>query len=347
MRAIRGALRGSPWRTASSSLGGSLRGVASAGYLGPVGFIGLGNMGSNMAANLIKAGHTVLVHDAQPEKAEALVAAHPTARAAAALEDIARECGAIVTMLPNTAHVEMVHGRLLCAARRGALLIDSSTIAPAASAALAARAAAAGVDMVDAPVSGGVPAAAAGTLTFIVGGTQPAFERAVPLLNAMGSRALLCGSAGAGCVAKLCNNLALAISMVGIAEGMNLGVKLGVKPEVLAQVFNTSTARCWSSESYNPYPGVMDNVPASRGYTGGFTTNLMEKDLFLALAAARESHSSTPMGALAHQLYALMQTHGSGAKDFSAVMQLIAGDALPKPDGTAGAGASGGSTKPV
>ncbi|CAM9997454.1 unnamed protein product [Discosporangium mesarthrocarpum] len=182
-----------------------------------------------------------------------------------------------------------------------------------------------GAVMMDAPVSGGVPAAAAGTLTFIVGGTEEGLARARPLLEAMGTEVHLCGGAGAGCVAKICNNLSLAISMIGVSEAMSLGSRMGMDPKVLAGVINSSSGRSWSSDSYNPFPGVMEGVPSSRGYKGGFSAALMEKDLHLALQAGRESFQSLPMGALAHQLYSIMCGHGAAHKDFSGIHELISG----------------------
>jgi 3-hydroxyisobutyrate dehydrogenase len=196
---------------------------------------------------------------AAPGRAEAVAKQCESTTAASSLAELAEACSVVVTMLPNTSHVEAVYSDadsgLLRWAQPDTLFIDSSTISPIASRAVASRAQAAGHCMIDAPVSGGVPAAQAGTLTFIVGGDSPAVQRATPLLQAMGRSIVHCGASGSGCIAKLANNLALAISMVGISEAMNLGVKLGMEPKTLAHVLNTSTARCWSSDTYNPYPG--------------------------------------------------------------------------------------------
>ncbi|CAM9563379.1 unnamed protein product [Pylaiella littoralis] len=330
---------------------------------GQVGFIGLGNMGSCMAKSLVKAGHDVVLFDVDSSKAQTL-AAETGARAVSSAKEMAQGSSSIITMLPNTSNVEavylgdpelsregneidsspsaaakMVKRRnntemgfgLLDWVRSGTLLVDSSTIDPLASRRVNAIAKSKGITMVDAPVSGGVPAAADATLTFIVGGTSEGMERARPLLLSMGSKTIHCGEAGTGCIAKVCNNLSLAISMAGVAEAMSLGSKMGMDPKVLASVLNSSTARCWSSEAYNPCPGVMENVPSSKGFQGGFTASLMEKDLHLALQAARESCQSLPMGAHAHQLYSLLCNQGSAHKDFSSIFEFISRENPPPP----------------
>lgn len=180
--------------------------------------------------------------------------------------------------------------------------------------------------MLDAPVSGGTGGAAAGTLTFMVGGSKADFDHAQPVLQAMGKNIVHCGPAGNGQVAKVANNMLLAISMIGTAEAMNLGVALGMQPEVLAGVINTSSGRCWSSDTYNPYPGVMENVPAARGYSGGFGTDLMLKDLGLATEAAKHAQQPVLLGALAQQLYQSFSSQGHGTLDFSAIIKLYIGD---------------------
>jgi 3-hydroxyisobutyrate dehydrogenase len=177
--------------------------------------------------------------------------------------------------------------------------------------------------MADAPVSGGTGGAEAGTLTFMVGAEPQLFERIKPLLGHMGKNIVHCGGAGTGQVAKICNNMLLGISMVGVAEAMNLGVSLGIDPKVLAGIINTSSGRCWSSDTYNPYPGVLPNAPASRGYTGGFGTDLMLKDLGLATDAAKQAKASVVMGATAQQLYQLLSSQGAGGQDFSAIINLL------------------------
>ena len=298
-----------------------------------VAFIGLGNMGSRMAANLIKRGHALTVFDVAPAAARALEA--QGARAAASPGEAARGADAVVTMLPSSPHVRECYERaagggglagVFSGARRGALLVDSSTIDPAASRALAAAARERGLRMVDAPVSGGVGGAEAGTLTFMVGADDAAdFAAARPLLEGMGKNIVLCGGVGTGQVAKLCNNLVLGISMNAVAEAMNLGVRLGADPKVLAGVINSSSGRCWSSDTYNPVPGVMPNVPSSRGYSGGFGSALMAKDLGLAIDAARAAGAPLPTGSAAAAVYAMLLAHGQGGKDFSVVYEFLKG----------------------
>jgi len=207
--------------------------------------------------------------------------------------------------------------------RSRALLIDSSTIDPTAARDVAQQASGKGARMVDAPVSGGVGGAEAATLTFMVGGSVENFALARPVLALMGKNLVHCGESGTGQAAKVCNNLVLGISMVAVAEGMNLGIKLGINPKTLAGIFNTSTARCWSSDTYNPCPGVMDKVPASRGYTGGFGVDLMKKDLGLALQAANDAKAPLLLGTLSHELYDAISKEGKGKSDFSIIYQYL------------------------
>lgn len=303
-----------------------------------MGFCGVGNMGAQMALQLAKSGHDVAAYDVDLAKVESLsqmamqdLDCPGSIRAAKSLKDICKpHPTAVITMLPNVAHVRSVYskdnGLLSGCVSPSTLMIDCSTIDPLTASSISAEAAQIGLALIDAPVSGGVPAAASGSLTFIVGGAAEHIIRARPLLELMGKNVVHCGPSGSGCIAKLCNNLSLAIAMIATSEAMNLGQQLGMDPKVLAHVLNTSTARCWSSDSYNPCPGVMENVPSARGYTGGFSAQLMLKDLGLALQAAKEQNVSLPTGALAHQLYTLMclQEGGEGArKDFSAIFQLI------------------------
>ena len=209
---------------------------------------------------------------------------------------------------------------------KSALLIDSSTIDPEASRSLCAQARALGLDagLLDAPVSGGVGGAQAGTLTFMVGSDAEAtLERARPFLTAMGKNIVHCGGSGTGLVAKICNNLILGISMAGVAEAMNLGIKMGIDPNVLASVVNTSSGRCWSSDTYNPVPGVMPNVPASKGYAGGFGVDLMAKDLSLATAAAHSAKQPLPLGSLSLALYDMISSKGYGTKDFASIFDYL------------------------
>jgi 3-hydroxyisobutyrate dehydrogenase len=229
-------------------------------------------------------------------------------------------------MLPSSPHVKSVYlgeAGVLAGVRSGVPIIDSSTIDPHTAREVAAAAAKSGNPMADAPVSGGTGGAAAGTLTFMVGADAALFDTIKPILAHMGKNIVHCGAAGTGQVAKICNNMLLGISMVGVAEAMNLGAALGIDPKVLAGIINTSSGRCWSSDTYNPYPGVMDNVPAARGYTGGFGSDLMLKDLGLATDAAKQAKQSVAMGALAQQLYQLWSAQGGGAQDFSAIIKLF------------------------
>ena len=289
-----------------------------------IGFLGLGNMGAPMARNLLKAGHRLSVFDPVPAAVAALV--KDGARAVDSAGAVATaDVEVIVTMLPAAAQVKAVYlgdDGLLAHARPGVLLIDCSTIDPHSAREVAAAAEAQGNPMLDAPVSGGTGGAAAGTLTFMVGGSDADFARARPLLAAMGKNIVHCGGHGNGQAAKVANNLLLGISMIGVAEAMNLGVALGVDPQVLAGVINTSSGRCWSSDTYNPFPGVMDNVPAARGYSGGFGSDLMLKDLGLASEAARQARQPVILGALAQQLYQTFSAQGHGGLDFSAIINL-------------------------
>ncbi|CEA05754.1 3-hydroxyisobutyrate dehydrogenase [Pseudomonas saudimassiliensis] len=292
-----------------------------------IGFIGLGNMGGPMARNLIKAGHQLTVSDLSQSAVAGLVEAGATA--AASIAELARsDVELIITMLPAAPHVKGVYlgeNGLLAHVAAHVRLIDSSTIDPMSAREVATAAGKQGNRMIDAPVSGGTGGAAAGTLTFMVGGDKADFDTALPILQAMGKNIVHCGPTGNGQVAKVANNMLLAITMIGTAEAMNLGVSLGMDPAVLAGIINTSSGRNWSSDTYNPYPGVMDNVPASRGYTGGFGTDLMLKDLGLATEAARQSRQPVILGGLAQQLYQTFSSQGNGALDFSAIIKLYNG----------------------
>ena len=289
-----------------------------------IGFLGLGNMGGPMARNLLKAGHQVSVFDLSASAVSALVeagaqeATSPAAVAKAGVE-------AVITMLPAAAHVRQVYTGeegLLANLPAGVLLIDSSTIDPMTARDVAAAAAKNGNPMVDAPVSGGTVGAAAGTLTFMVGGSVEHFEHAKPILAAMGKNIVHCGDAGNGQVAKVANNMLLGISMIGVAEAMALGVSLGMDAKVLAGIINTSSGRCWASEINNPFPGVLENAPASRGYSGGFGADLMLKDLGLAAEAAKQVRQPVILGALAQQLYQAFSLQGNGGLDFSSIIKL-------------------------
>lgn len=288
-----------------------------------IGFIGLGNMGGPMALNLLKAGHQLTVFDLSDEAVKAVteagaIAAQSVAEVAAAQVDI------LITMLPAARHVKEVYlGKdgVLAGVAPEVLLIDASTIDPATAREVANTAGAQGNGMIDAPVSGGTGGAAAGTLTFMVGGETGDLDRARAILDVMGKKAIHCGASGNGQVAKLANNMLLAISMIGVSEAMSLGTALGMEPSTLAEVLNTSTGRCWSSDTYNPYPGVMENVPSARDYQGGFGSDLMLKDLGLATDAARQVGQPVVLGALAQQLYQAFSAQGNGALDFSAIIK--------------------------
>ncbi|SDN68521.1 3-hydroxyisobutyrate dehydrogenase [Pseudomonas jinjuensis] len=285
-----------------------------------IGFIGLGNMGGPMAANLLKAGYDVTVFDLSASAVQNLVG--QGAKSVASPAEVARaDVEVILTMLPAAQHVKQVYlgdDGLLANVQPGVLLIDSSTIDPHSAREVAAAARAHGNPMLDAPVSGGTAGAAAGTLTFMVGGEQADFERAKPALAAMGKNIVHCGAAGNGQVAKVANNMLLGISMIGVAEAMSLGVKLGMDAEVLAGIINTSSGRCWSSEVNNPLTGA----PSQRGYSGGFGTDLMLKDLGLAAEAARQVRQPVLLGALAQQLYQAFSAQGNGQLDFSAIVRF-------------------------
>ncbi|RZZ86032.1 3-hydroxyisobutyrate dehydrogenase [Pseudoxanthomonas winnipegensis] len=289
-----------------------------------IAFIGLGNMGGPMAANLVKAGHTLSVFDLAPAALEAAKAAG--AHAAASALDTLDGAEVVISMLPASRHVEGLYlgdGGLLDQIPAGALVIDCSTIAPASARKVAQAAAARGLAMLDAPVSGGTAGAQAGTLTFIVGGEAQVLERARPVLQAMGKNIFHVGTSGAGQVAKLCNNMALGVIMAVTGEAIGLGVAHGLDPKVLSQMMAVSTGRSWATEVCNPWPGVLENAPASRGYSGGFGNDLMLKDLGLAVEAAMGVGATIPLGELARNLYAMNKQAGRGGLDFSSVVQLI------------------------
>ncbi|WP_378080185.1 3-hydroxyisobutyrate dehydrogenase [Aeromonas bestiarum] len=295
-----------------------------------IGFIGLGNMGGPMAANLARAGHGVRVFDLMPESVAKAIAAGCIA-AGDARETVA-DCDVVISMLPAGEHVrglwlgesagERGGQDLLAALPAGALVIDCSTIDVASARQVGEVARARGIRFIDAPVSGGVAGAAAGTLTFIVGGELADFEAAKPVLACMGQNLFHAGALGAGQIAKMCNNMLLAIHMAGTAEALALGVKEGLDPSVLSTIMGKSSGNNWSLERYNPWPGVMENVPASRHYQGGFMTRLMVKDLGLAMALAEHAHSAVPMGALARNLFNLHASQGQESKDFSSIVEL-------------------------
>ena len=286
-----------------------------------IGFIGLGHMGNPMARNLLKHGHKLKVYDVVADLAKKLE--KEGCEVASSTAECARGVEMVITMLPSSPHVRSVylneHG-VLKGIAPGTPLIDSSTIDPLTAREVAMDAKAKGCPMVDAPVSGGVGGAEAGTLTFMVGGDARDFEIARPVLQAMGKNIVHCGGIGNGQVAKICNNMMLAIEMIATSEGMTLAAKLGMDPKVFASIVNTSSGRCWSSDTYNPFPGVLENVPASRGYTGGFGADLMLKDLTLVTDAAKAAKHPVMLGALAQQIYQKHSNDGNGPKDFSSVI---------------------------
>ena len=289
-----------------------------------IAFIGLGHMGAPMARNLLKAGQELVVFDVVRANVDTLCAAG--AVAAASAKDCAARGELVITMLPSSPHVKSVYlepNGVLAGVADGVTLIDSSTIDPHAAREVAKHAADHGNPMADAPVSGGTGGAQAATLTFMVGGETSVFEHITPILKHMGKNIVHCGTSGTGQVAKICNNMLLGITMIGVAEAMSLGAALGIDTKVLAGIINTSSGRCWSSDTYNPYPGVMENVPAARGYSGGFGADLMLKDLGLAADAARQAKQPVVLGAAAQQLYQLFSSQGQGALDFSAVIKLF------------------------
>uniref|UniRef100_A0A6M2DM99 3-hydroxyisobutyrate dehydrogenase n=1 Tax=Xenopsylla cheopis TaxID=163159 RepID=A0A6M2DM99_XENCH len=290
-------------------------------YSANVGFIGLGNMGNCMAANLLKKGHKLQVYDVSPAAVDAVQKMGAEKCASAA--EVAKKSDYVVTMLPNNAIVLDCYKGMIGDAKKDTLFLDSSTIDPAVAKEVRKLVNEHQSEFCDAPVSGGVPGAAAGTLCFMVGGDTKNLERARPVLEAMGSKITHCGDTGMGQAAKICNNMLLAISMIGVSECMNLGKRLGLDPKTLMDIVNASTGRCWSSEVYNPVPGLVPTAPASHNYDGGFMTKLMHKDLGLASGVASATLTPIPLGTLAHQLFTTVIAHGLGDKDFSVIYDFI------------------------
>ncbi|MDN3986499.1 3-hydroxyisobutyrate dehydrogenase [Zwartia vadi] len=289
-----------------------------------IAFIGLGNMGAPMAANLLKAGHMLKVFDLMAHAVQSLVdqGAEGVSSATKAVED----AEFVITMLPASKHVEALylgHDGLLRHCPKSALIIDCSTIAAESARRVASAAQQRGLSMLDAPVSGGTGGAIAGTLTFIVGGEAVDLARARPILEKMGKNIFHAGAAGAGQVAKIANNMLLGIAMAGTAEALALGVANGLDPKVLSEIISKSSGCNWSVEKYNPWPGVMENVPASKNYSGGFGVDLMLKDLGLASEAAISTGSVIALGELARNLFALHSSQGNGQLDFSSIVNLI------------------------
>ena len=291
-----------------------------------IGFIGLGNMGLPMAQNLLKAGHAVQGFDMSQAQVLALTASG--GQAAASGKAAASGVEIVITMLPAGQHVRGVYlgsEGVLAAAGAGALLIDSSTIDVATARDMAAAADKRGLAMLDAPVSGGVGGAQAGTLTFMVGGGDEALARAKPILETMGKTIVHAGGAGNGQAAKICNNMILGVSMIAVSEAFVLAEKLGLDAQKLYDISSKSSGQCWSMTTYCPVPGPVPTSPANRDYKAGFTAAMMLKDLKLAQDAARAAGADTPLGADAAKIYADFVETGEGPRDFSGVIRFIRG----------------------
>jgi 3-hydroxyisobutyrate dehydrogenase len=291
-----------------------------------IAFIGLGNMGGGMAANLAKAGHDVRAFDISADALER--AKQAGCLPAASASEAVAEAEAVVTMLPAGPHVRKVyHDDVAGKAPTAALLIDCSTIDVGSARAVAEGVERLGYKMVDAPVSGGIAAAAGGTLTFMVGGSAEAFARAEPILQCMGKAVIHAGPSGSGQAAKICNNMLLGATMVATCEAFLLAKKLGLDPQTFFDISSVSSGQSWSMTSYCPLPGVGPETPADRGYQGGFAAGLMLKDLKLAVQAASDADASVPMGAEAMALYQAFANAGNAGLDFSGIIRMLGGEA--------------------
>jgi 3-hydroxyisobutyrate dehydrogenase len=287
-----------------------------------IAFIGLGNMGGGMAANLVKAGHEVRAFDLAAEALER--ATGNGCSVFTTVREAVRGVDAVVSMLPNGAIVEKVYAEdVISQAPAGALLLDCSTIDVATARKVGEAAVAAGYEAVDAPVSGGIAAANGGTLTFMVGGSDAAFAKAEPILQAMGKAVIHAGDLGAGQAAKICNNMLLGIHMIGTCEAFAMAQRLGLDPQKFYDISSVSSGQCWSMTSYCPLPGVGPQSPADNDYQGGFASALMLKDLRLAMEAAETAGSQTPMGLRAKELYEAFAAAGNGGADFSAIIKTL------------------------
>uniref|UniRef100_A0AC34F9L8 3-hydroxyisobutyrate dehydrogenase n=1 Tax=Panagrolaimus sp. ES5 TaxID=591445 RepID=A0AC34F9L8_9BILA len=290
-----------------------------------VGFIGLGQMGNHMARNLLKNSFKVIAYDVDPKRQAELksdgaeIVKYPA--------DVAAATKNLITMLPNSSCVNSVFTDskgILETISPGTLCIDSSTIEQSASIDISKLCEEKQASYIDAPVSGGVTGAQNATLTFMVGGEKDNYERAMPFLEKMGKNIVYCGGVGNGQAVKICNNMLLGIQMIGVSEAMNLGVKMGLDPKLLASIINTSSGRCWSSDTYNPVPNVIEGVPSCRDYAGGFGSQLMAKDLGLAQTASTQCKAPTPLGSLAHQMYQILASHPDFKdKDFGVVYKFL------------------------
>lgn len=288
-----------------------------------IAFIGLGNMGLGMAGNLAKAGHEVRALDINP--AAIAKAVEAGCIQAANAKDAVTQAESVITMLPAGKHVEMVYAEVMAHAKPDTLFIDCSTIDVETARSVIATAEQNGFPMIDAPVSGGVGGAAAGTLTFMCGGTDTAFTRAKPILEIMGKNIFHAGAVGNGQVAKIANNMLLGIHMIGTCEAFNLAEKLGLDAQTFYDISSTASGQNWSMTSYCPAPGPVETAPSNRDYKPGFAAAMMLKDLRLAQDAAQSAKAATPLGAQAMALYALMESAGEDGLDFSGVMKLIDG----------------------
>lgn len=286
-----------------------------------VAFIGLGNMGGPMALNLQKAGFQVQAFDLNKDALAAVAA--EGAKAADSARAAVQGADFVISMLPAGKHVIGLYQDVRSEIKAGALVLDCSTIDAQSARQVGALLADAGIAFIDAPVSGGVGGAKAGTLTFIVGGSAENFQRANDVLSAMGKNLFHAGDVGAGQIAKICNNMLLSVLMVGTSEALQLGIDNGLDPKVLSEIMLKSSGRNWTLELYNPCPDVLPNVPASNNYQGGFMVDLMAKDLGLASECAQQSQSATPMGALARNLYVQHQRQGNGKLDFSSIFRFF------------------------
>ena len=292
-----------------------------------IAFLGLGNMGLPMAKNLLSAGFCVQGFDLSADARSALQSVGGTA--CDTITDAVTGAEAVITMLPNGDIVRQVYldtGGVMDAAASGTLFIDSSTIDVATAREVAQTATAKGFDMLDAPVSGGVGGAAAGSLAFMVGGTDAGFDRAQPILEPMAGKIVHAGASGNGQAAKACNNMLLAISMIGTCEAFNLGRALGLDDQTFFDIAANASGQSWSLTSYCPVPGPLPASPANNDYQPGFATALMLKDLRLAMQAAKETDSNTPLGAVSEKIYAAMEADGHGGVDFSGVIKHLSGD---------------------
>ncbi|WP_412776223.1 3-hydroxyisobutyrate dehydrogenase [Thalassospira lucentensis] len=292
-----------------------------------IGFIGLGNMGGPMAENLLKAGHALKVYDLSADAIAKAVNAGATK--ADTVAQAVSNVNFVVTVLPAGKHVLSVYDGpdgVVANAAPGTILIDSSTIEVDAARKAADLAKAKGFGAVDAPISGGTAGAAAGTLTFMVGGSEADFASAEPILDAMGSNIIHAGDSGAGQAAKICNNMVLGVNMIAVSEAFMLAKRLGLDAQKLFDVSSKASGQCWALTSYCPVPGPVPTSPANRDYQPGFAVDMMLKDLKLAQQASAASGATTPMGALAESLYALYSNGGNGGMDFSAIVKMLDGE---------------------